>query len=157
MKEKETFIKFLWDFVQSKQITLKCMLRNQVPLLWLACHTSEHFGICFGAGCVYAVHGHANKTVDSLSGNVLTSCQNHNSKSYVQLCTRDEHIFAYPSAHTGYRLDCIGLPADKSAGITDSRHQPRKFRIDVRTSPVGWSNMQAKSFTDPFCWKRSRW
>jgi len=47
-------------------------------------------------------------------------------------------------------IDCIGLPVDKSVGITVSKEQPPKFGIDVHTSPVGRSNTQAKSFTDPF-------
>jgi len=128
------------------------MLRKQVPLAWLACHAFEHFEICFGAGSVYAIRGQASINVDSLSGEVLTSCQSQNSRSYVQLCTGDKHKFSYSSAHTGCRLDCIGLPADKSAGIMGSRQQSPKFRTYVHTSPVGRSNTQAKSFTDPFCW-----
>jgi hypothetical protein len=111
----------------------------------------EHFGICFGAGSVYTVHGEANSSVNSLSGEARIYPQNHNTKSCVQLRTRDKHKFAYLSAHTGSRHDCIGLPADKSAGITDRMQQAAKFRIDVHTSPLGRSNTQAKSFTDPFC------
>jgi hypothetical protein len=124
------------------------MLKKQVPLAWPACH----FWICFGVGNVYAIRGQASINVDSLSGEVLTSCQSQNSRSYVQLCTRDKHKFSYISAHTGCRLDCIVLPADKSAGITGSRQQSPKFRTYVHTSPVVRSNIQAKSFTDPFCW-----
>jgi hypothetical protein len=127
------------------------MLKKQVPLALLACHTFQQFGICFAAGSVHAIHGQANRNVDYLSGEALISRQSQNSIYYVQFSTKDKHKFAYPCAQTGCRLDYIGLPTDKSASITDSKHQPPKFRIDVHTSPVGRSNTQEKSFTDPFC------
>jgi hypothetical protein len=72
------------------------------------------------------------------------------SRSEFQYLSPVAYKCAYRNAHMNRRFISIGLPADKSADVTDCMQQPTTFRTDVHTSPLGRSNTQAKSFADPF-------
>ena len=53
------------------EIILKCVLRRQVLSAGLAYYIFEHFGICFGAWSVYAVHREEKRTFASLSSETV--------------------------------------------------------------------------------------